>query len=100
MYRGSVLSSMVLYYMVTKTYSLLGRYRTTIKSPLEDLFCYVIYPGKLSKGDFISWHPGCLAAIANPDFDLEPDYIFREPMKICFQRYIVRMEIISTFHTH
>jgi len=35
----------------------------------------------------------------NPHFDLELDYIVRKPMKHRFQRYIVRTEIFSTFHT-
>jgi len=34
-----------------------------------------------------------------PHFDLEPDYIIRKPMKHRFQLYIVRTEILSTFHT-
>ena len=33
-----------------------------------------------------------------PPLHLEPDYIVRKPMKHWFQRYIVRMEIFSTFH--
>ena len=37
--------------------------------------------------------------LLNPHFDLEPDYITRKPLKHRFQLYIVRMEILSTFHT-
>ena len=33
-----------------------------------------------------------------PHFDLEPDYIFKKPIKRRFKRYIVRTEIFSTFH--
>jgi len=33
-----------------------------------------------------------------PQIDLELYCIFRKPMKRRFQRYIVRMEIMSTFH--
>jgi len=36
--------------------------------------------------------------LLNPHFDLEPDHIVRKPIKRRFQRYIVRMEIFSTFH--
>jgi len=36
--------------------------------------------------------------LLNPQFDLEPDYIVRKPIKRRFQRYIVRTEIFSTFH--
>jgi len=35
----------------------------------------------------------------NPHFDLEPDYIVRKPIIHRIQRYIPRMEILSTFHT-
>ena len=35
--------------------------------------------------------------LLNPHFYLEPDYIFRKPIKRRFQRYIVRTEIFSTF---
>jgi len=34
-----------------------------------------------------------------PHFDLEPDYIVRKPIKRRFQQYLVRTEIVSTFHT-
>jgi len=37
--------------------------------------------------------------LINPHFDLEPDYIVRKPIKRRFQRYLVRTEIVSTFHT-
>ena len=33
----------------------------------------------------------------NPHFDFEPDYVIRKPRKGRFQRYIVRLEIFSTF---
>jgi len=36
--------------------------------------------------------------LLNTHFDIEPDYIFRKPIKRRFQRYIVRTEIFSTFH--
>jgi len=36
--------------------------------------------------------------LPNPCFDLEPDYIFRKPIKRRFQWYIVRTKIFSTFH--
>jgi len=36
--------------------------------------------------------------LLNPHFDLEPDYIFRKPIKQHFQWYIVHTEIFSTFH--
>jgi len=32
-------------------------------------------------------------------FYLEPDYIARKPIKQCFQQYLVRREILSTFYT-
>ena len=35
----------------------------------------------------------------NPPFDLEPDYIIRKPLLHRIQRYILRREILSTFHT-
>ena len=35
----------------------------------------------------------------NPHFDLEPDYIIRKPLLRSIQRYILRREILSTFHT-
>jgi len=37
--------------------------------------------------------------LLNPHFDLGPNYIIRKPMKYRFQLYIVRTEILSTFHT-
>ena len=37
--------------------------------------------------------------LLNPDFDLEPDYMGRKPMKDRFQLCIVHIEILSTFHT-
>ena len=36
---------------------------------------------------------------AQPHFDLELDYITRKPMQHRFQLYILRREILSTFHT-
>jgi len=36
--------------------------------------------------------------LLNHNFDLEPDYIFRKPIKRRFQRYTVCREIFSTFH--
>ena len=36
--------------------------------------------------------------LLNPYFDLEPDYI-RKPIKRRFSQYLVRTEILSTFHT-
>jgi len=35
---------------------------------------------------------------ANSHFILEPDYIFRKPVKRRFQQYIVDTDIILTFH--
>ena len=35
----------------------------------------------------------------NPHVDLEPDYIVRKPIIHIIQRYILHMEILSTFHT-
>ena len=35
----------------------------------------------------------------NPQFDLEPDYIIRKPLVHRIPRYILRMELLSTFHT-
>ena len=35
----------------------------------------------------------------NAHFDLEPDYIVRKPIVHRIQRYILRREILSTFHT-
>ena len=35
----------------------------------------------------------------NLQFDLEPDYIIRKPRLCRIQRYILRREILSTFHT-
>jgi len=37
--------------------------------------------------------------LRNPHFDLESDYVVREPIKRHFQQYFVRTEILSTFHT-
>jgi len=42
------------------------------------------------------WH--FCTFLHNPHFDFEPDYVIRKPRKWGFQRYIVRMEIFSTFH--
>jgi len=36
--------------------------------------------------------------LVNPNFSLEPGYFFGKQMNRHFQRYIVRMEILSTFH--
>jgi len=36
--------------------------------------------------------------LSNYSIDLELEYIFEKPMKHRFQQYIVRMEILSTFH--
>jgi len=53
-----------LYYTVAKAYSLLGGYRTTIKSPPADLFSSRNFPqGDFQTGDIISWHPACLAVM-------------------------------------
>jgi len=35
----------------------------------------------------------------NPQFDLEPEYIIRKPLLPRIQRYMLRREILSTFHT-
>jgi len=35
----------------------------------------------------------------NPHFDLEPDYIIRKGIRHRIQRYTMRTEILSTFHT-
>ena len=35
----------------------------------------------------------------NPHFDLEPDYVIRKTIVHRIQRYILRREILSTFHT-
>jgi len=35
----------------------------------------------------------------NPHFDLEHDYIIRKGIRHRIQRYTVRTEILSTFHT-
>ena len=43
------------------------------------------------------WH--FCTFLHNPHFDFEPDYVIRKPRKGRFQRYIVRTEIFSTFHT-
>jgi len=40
-----------------------------------------------------------LGFLFNPYFDLEPDYIIRKPLLRRIQRYILRREILSTFHT-
>jgi len=40
-----------------------------------------------------------LEFLFNPQFDLEPDYIIRKPLLRIIQRYILRREILSTFHT-
>jgi len=40
-----------------------------------------------------------LRFLFNPHFDLEPDYIIRKPPLRRIQRYILRREILSTFHT-
>ena len=35
----------------------------------------------------------------NPQFDIEPDYIIRKSLVYRIPRYILRREILSTFHT-
>ena len=40
-----------------------------------------------------------LEFLFNPQFVLEPDYIIRKPLLHKIQRYILRREILSTFHT-
>jgi len=40
-----------------------------------------------------------LEFLFNPQFDLEPHYIIRKPLLCRIQRYILRREILSTFHT-
>jgi len=40
-----------------------------------------------------------LGFLFNSQFDPEPDYIIRKPPLRRIQRYILRMEILSTFHT-
>ena len=40
-----------------------------------------------------------LEFLFNPEFDLETDYIIRKPLLRRIQRYILRREILSTFHT-
>jgi len=54
-----------LYYAVAKNI-IFGGYHTTVKLPPADLFRHVIRPGKTfqRERDFISWHHGCLAAMA------------------------------------
>ena len=37
--------------------------------------------------------------LLKPHLDLEPDFIIRKPIKRRFQQYLVRTEILSTFHT-
>jgi len=40
-----------------------------------------------------------LEFLFNPQFDLEPNYIIRKPLLRRIQRYILRREILSFFHT-
>ena len=44
-------------------------------------------------------HVFALGFLFNPQFDLEPEYIIRKPPLRRIQRYILRREILSTFHT-
>jgi len=41
----------------------------------------------------------CTWISLQPHFDLEPDYIIRKGIRHRIQRYTVRTEILSTFHT-
>ena len=85
---------------MAKTYSLLGRYRTTIKSPPADLFRHVICRGETFQCEtlfhctldaLLLWlnmrqsvpeiTVTFLQIFRKPHFDLEPDYISRKPTK-------------------
>jgi len=81
-------------------------------------FCVSVYTqsiNRLSTGQWSLWRHRCTACccksilrdityifctfLLKPHFDLEPDCIIRKPIKRCFQQYLVRTEILSTFHT-
>jgi len=110
---SSVLSSMETLSRGGKTYSLLGGYLTTIKSPPADLFCHIICPRETFQWEtsfhgtldsLLLWRnmqrsvPEISKYFAYPHFDFEPDYIFGKPTKCRFQRYVVRTEIVSHFY--
>ena len=60
-----------------------GCHQPSAKRQLRCLFLYVFARGFLF----------------NPQFDHEPDYIIRKPRVHRIPRYILRREIVSTFHT-
>jgi len=70
----------------------------------------MLYRSKMSAGHWYSLHGRitmlrlfcCVFALEflfNPQFNLQPDYIIRKPLLHRIQQYIVRREILSTFHT-
>ena len=45
------------------------------------------------------WYIFAREFLFNPYFDLEPDYIVGKSILHRIQRHILRMEMLSTFHT-